>query len=101
MLIMRRNSALALLRSLDAYAALMNQCAELLVKRLHAAAGSGTVDIWALLGDMTLHVIGTAAFGCGIICPNLIFMLLHRTATTHLQICRPILSVPLPLFLFP
>ena len=53
-----------LLHSLDAYGKLMNDCASLLIDRLHAAAASSTeIDIWQIMGDMTMDVIGTAAFG--------------------------------------
>lgn len=43
----------------------MNAAASLLIKRLAAAAAAGTpVDMHALLGDMTMQVVGTSAFGC-------------------------------------
>lgn len=43
----------------------MNEAATLLIERLAAAAAAGApVDIHALLGDMTMQVVGTSAFGC-------------------------------------
>ena len=43
----------------------MNEAATLLIERLAAAAAAGTpVDMHALLGDMTMQVVGTSAFGC-------------------------------------
>ena len=52
-------------RSLEAYSSLMNEAAELLMRNLAAAAKAGRpVDIHRLLGDMTMQVVGTTAFGC-------------------------------------
>ena len=43
----------------------MNEAAELLMRNLAAAAKAGRpVDIHRLLGDMTMQVVGTTAFGC-------------------------------------
>ena len=43
----------------------MNDSAELLVRKLDAAARAGQpVDIHQLLGAMTMAVVGTTAFGC-------------------------------------
>ncbi len=43
----------------------MNEAAELLMRNLSAAAKAGRpVDIHRLLGDMTMQVVGTTAFGC-------------------------------------
>ena len=43
----------------------MNEAATLLIERLAAAAAAGApVDMHALLGDMTMQVVGTTAFGC-------------------------------------
>jgi len=60
-------------RSLEAYSALMNEAAELLTRKLADAAAAGApVDVHRLLGDMTMQVVGTTAFGrarrasCGI-----------------------------------
>lgn len=51
--------------SLRAYSGLMNEASALLIKRLTAAASLGaSIDIHASLGDMTMQVVGTAAFGC-------------------------------------
>ena len=51
--------------SLRAYLGLMNEASALLIKRLTAAVSSGaSIDIHAALGDMTMQVVGTAAFGC-------------------------------------
>ena len=63
--------------SLEAYATLMNDCASQLLERLQAAAASSTeIDMWQVMGDMTMHVIGSAAFGwslahclCSIVTP--------------------------------
>ena len=42
----------------------MNEAAELLMRNLAAAAAAGRpVDIHRLLGDMTMQVVGTTAFG--------------------------------------
>ena len=43
----------------------MNECSGDLVKRLAVAAADSktAVDLWSILGDTTMHVIGTAAFG--------------------------------------
>ena len=44
----------------------MNDCAGLLLNRLHTAAKTGAqTDIHKVLGNLTMDVIGTAAFGCG------------------------------------
>ena len=52
--------------SLEAYSALMNECSDVLLSRLHAAAADNAeLDIWRVLGDLTMHVVGSAAFGCG------------------------------------
>lgn len=52
-------------RSLEAYSSLMNEAAELLMRNLAAAAKARRpVDIHRLLGDMTMQVVGTTAFGC-------------------------------------
>lgn len=43
---------------------LMNEAAELLVRKLNAAAKAELpVDIHKLLGEMTMGVVGTTAFG--------------------------------------
>ncbi|KAK9827982.1 hypothetical protein WJX81_005128 [Elliptochloris bilobata] len=50
--------------SLEAFSVLMNEAAELLIDTLSAAAKAGrSVDIHRLLGDMTMAVVGTTAFG--------------------------------------
>ncbi|KAK9803864.1 hypothetical protein WJX73_010382 [Symbiochloris irregularis] len=51
--------------SLEAYSQLMHECSGDLVRRLEGAAADGktAVDIWSIVGDTTMHVIGTAAFG--------------------------------------
>ena len=50
--------------SLEAFAGLMNDSAATLAQRLgRAAEGAQTIDIWRFLGDMTMEVVGTAAFG--------------------------------------
>ena len=56
---------------------LMNDEAVKLAQRLStAAAAGGVVDVWALLRDMTLNVIGLAAFGYADSCCRL--LLVHR-----------------------
>ena len=53
--------------SLKTYARLMNDASALLIGRLAAAAASGaSIDIHAALGDMTMQVVGTSAFGCAL-----------------------------------
>ena len=43
---------------------LMNEAASTLCQRLGSTVEAGEmVDIWRLLGDMTIDVIGAAAFG--------------------------------------
>ena len=50
--------------SLRAYAALMNEASAALIVRLGAAAAAGApIDIHAALGDMTMQVVGSTAFG--------------------------------------
>ena len=50
----------------------MNEAATLLIERLAVAAATGSrVDMHALLGDMTLQVVGTSAFGCATQQPSL------------------------------
>ncbi len=50
--------------SLRAYAALMNEASAALIARLGAAAAAGApIDIHAALGDMTMQVVGSTAFG--------------------------------------
>ena len=50
----------------------MNEAATLLIERLAAAAATGSpVDMHALLGNMTMQVVGTSAFGCAIQQPSL------------------------------
>ena len=52
--------------SLEAFSVLMNEAAELLVRKLDAAAKAELpVDIHKLLGEMTMGVVGTTAFGFG------------------------------------
>ena len=42
----------------------MNDSAATLAQRLgRAAEGGQAIDIWRFLGDMTMEVVGTAAFG--------------------------------------
>ena len=54
---------------------LMNDEAVKLARRLStAAAAGGVVDIWALLRDMTLNVIGLAAFGYADSCCRLLLV---------------------------
>lgn len=51
--------------SLNGYANLMNSGADRLIKRLGKAAAKGQeVNIWRMLGDLTMDVVGTASFGC-------------------------------------
>ena len=55
--------------SLEAFSSLMNEAAALLVRKLDAAAkDKQPVDIHNLLGDMTMGVVGTTAFGYIILC---------------------------------
>jgi thromboxane-A synthase/cytochrome P450 family 3 subfamily A len=50
--------------SLAAYAPLMDGCAKRLADRLDEPAASGeAVDVWRLIGSLTLDVVGTTAFG--------------------------------------
>ncbi|EIE20794.1 cytochrome P450 [Coccomyxa subellipsoidea C-169] len=50
--------------SLNGYANLMNSGADRLIKRLGKAAAKGQeVNIWRMLGDLTMDVVGTASFG--------------------------------------
>ena len=50
--------------SLETCAGLMNDSASVLAQRLgRAAEGGQTIDIWRVLGDLTMDVVGTAAFG--------------------------------------
>eukprot|EP00884_Botryococcus_braunii_P016298 jgi/Botrbrau1/3351/Bobra.0048s0045.1 len=50
--------------SLDGYAAEMVACADVLVGRVaQAAAEKRTINIWRMMGDMTMDVVGTCAFG--------------------------------------
>ncbi|BDA42318.1 Cytochrome P450 3A24 [Coccomyxa sp. Obi] len=50
--------------SLNGYANLMNGGADRLIKRLgKAAAKKQEVNIWRMLGDLTMDVVGTASFG--------------------------------------
>ncbi|KAK9820578.1 hypothetical protein WJX72_011843 [[Myrmecia] bisecta] len=50
--------------SLEAYVALMNSATDVLLHGLDAAAQQGrVVDIWRMFGEMTMHVVGTTAFG--------------------------------------
>ncbi len=45
----------------------MNSGADRLIKRLGKAAAKGQeVNIWRMLGDLTMDVVGTASFGCGL-----------------------------------
>ena len=51
-------------RSLEIFAGLMNTSASKLNLRLGKAADSGeTINVWRYLGDMTMDVVGAAAFG--------------------------------------
>lgn len=51
--------------SLNGYANLMNAGADRLLRRLgKAAAKEQEVNIWRMLGDLTMDVVGTASFGC-------------------------------------
>lgn len=53
-----------LARSLEAYSALMNEATELLLANIALAAKEGrAIDIHKAIGDMTLQVVGTTAFG--------------------------------------
>lgn len=48
---------------------LMNSCTDTLLARLDAAAAAGQIiDIWSMLGDLTMHVIGSSAFGWVVAC---------------------------------
>ena len=52
-------------RSLEAYSALMNEATELLLARIDRAAREGAAfDIHQAVGEMTLQVVGSTAFGC-------------------------------------
>ena len=49
---------------LSSYAAPMQEGAQRLLKRLRRAEEEGAeVNVWRLLGDMTMDVVGTTAFG--------------------------------------
>ena len=51
--------------SLEAYSALMNEATDLLLASIGAAAKEGSAfDIHKAVGEMTLQVVGTTAFGC-------------------------------------
>lgn len=53
------------LHSLMGYMGLMDKAALLLVEDLRQPAEDGqAIDMHAIIGDMTLSVIGQAAFGC-------------------------------------
>lgn len=55
--------------SLEGYSMLMNSCTDTLLARLDAAAAAGQIiDIWSMLGDLTMHVIGSSAFGWVVAC---------------------------------
>lgn len=52
--------------SLESYSALMNEATDVLLLKLAAAAKKNcVVDLYKLIGCMTLQVVGTTAFGCG------------------------------------
>ena len=53
-----------LVGSLEGFAELMSSSAAALTQRLGSVADKGEIiDIWHWVGDMTMDVIGTAAFG--------------------------------------
>ncbi|CAL8467004.1 g6540 [Coccomyxa elongata] len=50
--------------SLESYSALMNEATDILLMKLAAAAKeTRVIDLYKLIGDMTLQVVGTTAFG--------------------------------------
>ena len=50
--------------SLEGYSPVMNKCALQLADKLSEAAKSGTaINIHEELGNMTMHVVGTSAYG--------------------------------------
>lgn len=50
--------------SLQAYSALMNLAADSLIANIEVAVKeSRVIDMYRLLGSMTLEVVGTSAFG--------------------------------------
>lgn len=54
-----------ILCSLESYSALMNEATDILLMKLAAAAKeTRVIDLYKLIGDMTLQVVGTTAFGC-------------------------------------
>ncbi len=58
-------------RSLEAYSALMNEATDVLLFKLEAAAKENrVVDLYTLIGSMTLQVVGTTAFGCVAFAPS-------------------------------
>ena len=62
---MQRENENATLCSLESYLALMNEATDILLMKLAAAAKEDrVVDLYKLIGDMTLQVVGTTAFGC-------------------------------------
>ena len=54
------------MRSLENFQGLMQNSADLLVESVALSAKSGEYcDIHAMVGAMTVQVVGTTAFGCG------------------------------------
>ena len=51
--------------SLESYSALMNEATDVLLSKLATAAKENRViDLYKFIGNMTLQVVGTTAFGC-------------------------------------
>jgi hypothetical protein len=77
--------------SLRAYAALMNEASAALIARLDAAAAAGApIDVHAALGDMTMQVVGSTAFGRA---PRLLLARQGGAAATSLPPPSPVRAV--------
>ena len=60
----RAHLMISVLRSLEAYAQLMNDATSIVLDVLGRAAKAGTmIDLHEEIGNMTLQVVGTSAFG--------------------------------------